>query len=503
PLAAQQFTKSDIATQPSLATCAAYLGPGVLSGCYFHDVSSTPNPDPATQQQMPFLTATTAVPCAGSATAAGTFTDTSTDPASNAENCFGYQITVTGTGSNLTTTPNYYGVLSSAGNSSSPAFIATPGYDLATGLGTPNVYALVNAPQWSGLSIQTTSLPQGQVGSAYSAALTASGRVGPYSWSIATGNLPPGLTLSPSSGVISGNPTAAGVSNFTVQVKDGESTPASASASFSITVVPAAAPVATTTVLSSSPSAPGVGMQVTLTAAVSAVGGVPTGTVTFYNGTASIGTGILVNGAATLTTSFASLGTVTLTAVYGGAANFSPSTSAPLTVTIVTPGFTATVNPASVTVPFANPASVTVTVTPQGGFAGPVNFACGTLPAYFSCGFATASVSFSSSGAAVNNALTIHTAITTASTRKPGSSFGEKIAILFWLPAFAGLAAGGRKRRLARILLVTLSFGCIWGTNGCGGHGDHQAPDGIYSVPINLTASGAAGQTVTVTVSVE
>ena len=114
PLAAQQFVNNSSTTQPNLTTCAAYLGTGVLPACYFHDVSATPNPDPATQQQTPFLMGTTAVPCTGSATAAGVFTDTSTDPASNSENCFGYQITVTGSGSSLTTTPNYYGVLSTA-----------------------------------------------------------------------------------------------------------------------------------------------------------------------------------------------------------------------------------------------------------------------------------------------------------------------------------------------------------------------------------------------------
>ena len=37
----------------------------------------------------------------------------------------------------------------------SPAFTAGPGYDMATGLGSPNVYSLVNAPQWSGGGLAT------------------------------------------------------------------------------------------------------------------------------------------------------------------------------------------------------------------------------------------------------------------------------------------------------------------------------------------------------------
>jgi hypothetical protein len=148
PLAGEQYVTYGSSTQPSLANCAAYLGPQALSGCYFHDVSATP-----TSGSPPFVAGTTSVPCIGTATAAGTFTDTSTDPASNNEDCHGYQITVTDNGGTLTTTPDYYGVLATTGNAG--AFSAGPGYDLATGLGSPNVYSLVNAPQWSGGGLAT------------------------------------------------------------------------------------------------------------------------------------------------------------------------------------------------------------------------------------------------------------------------------------------------------------------------------------------------------------
>ena len=148
PLAAEQYVSNGSSTQPSLANCAAYLGTQAQSGCYFHDVSATPNT--GASPSPPFITGNTAVPCTGTATSAGTFTDTSTDAASNSQNCYGYQITVTANGSTLTTTPDYYGILSSADNAASAAWGAGPGYDLATGLGSPNVYALVNAPQWAG-----------------------------------------------------------------------------------------------------------------------------------------------------------------------------------------------------------------------------------------------------------------------------------------------------------------------------------------------------------------
>ncbi len=507
PLAAQQYVSSGNPAQPSLATCAAYLGPQALSSCYFHDISATPNP--AAGASSAFLTSNTAVPCTGTATSAGTFTDSSTDPASHNQNCYGYQITVTQNGTSLTTTPNYYGVLSTTENAYAPAFLAGPGYDLATGLGSPNVLALVNAPEWSALSIAPATLPGGRVGSAYTQALTASGRVAPYSWSVVSGSLPPGLSLSASTGVISGTPTAAAPFAFAIQVADSESTPVTAVASFSLTV--AAAPIASATTLASSSLISGIGMSVTFTATVSGQGGVPAGTVTFFNGSTSIGTSTLTGGAATLTTSFSTAGTITVKASYSGDANFTASTSAPLTETIVVPGFTATVNPGSLTIPRGKSGVVSVTLTPQGGFQGTVTFSCGTLPADFSCDFAAPSVTFSGTGGALTNKLTINSAVVPAASASisGGDPLRKLPAMTFWFPAFAGLLACGRHKRHDghRNRLWMLCLLCAWfagaaAMSACGG-GRHEAPDGTYNIPIILTSPGLTTQTVNVIVMVQ
>ena len=73
----------------------------------------------------------------------------------------------------------------------------------------------------SPLTIATTSLPSGTVGTAYSAQLQASGGVPPYSWQLTSAaNTLDGLTLNPD-GSITGLPTSTGVFNaFTVQVTD-------------------------------------------------------------------------------------------------------------------------------------------------------------------------------------------------------------------------------------------------------------------------------------------
>jgi hypothetical protein len=78
----------------------------------------------------------------------------------------------------------------------------------------------------SQLTVTTTSLPIGVTGTTYSQALQATGGAAPYTWSIASGNLPGGLSLTPGTGVISGTPTTAGTSNFTVKVSDANGTTA-------------------------------------------------------------------------------------------------------------------------------------------------------------------------------------------------------------------------------------------------------------------------------------
>jgi hypothetical protein len=84
------------------------------------------------------------------------------------------------------------------------------------------------------VTITTVSLPAGTVGQAYSQTLSASGGSGSYTWTLAPGMLPAGLTLS-SGGVISGTPSAAAVSNFTVKAVSSGS---SATEPLSITINP-------------------------------------------------------------------------------------------------------------------------------------------------------------------------------------------------------------------------------------------------------------------------
>jgi hypothetical protein len=92
----------------------------------------------------------------------------------------------------------------------------------------------------------------------------------------------------------------------------------------------------TTTALSSTPNPSSSGQAVTLTAQVTTTGpAMPTGSVTFRNGTTTIGTAALnASGIANLTTKGLPVGSDQLTATYTGSAMSSTSVSATVTQTV-------------------------------------------------------------------------------------------------------------------------------------------------------------------------
>jgi len=74
------------------------------------------------------------------------------------------------------------------------------------------------------ITIAPPTAPDGAIGVAYTQTLTASGGAGTYTFSVVSGTLPAGLTLT-AGGVLSGTPTTAGSSTFVVQAIDGPGCP--------------------------------------------------------------------------------------------------------------------------------------------------------------------------------------------------------------------------------------------------------------------------------------
>lgn len=91
------------------------------------------------------------------------------------------------------------------------------------------------------VAIVTTTLPDGRVGVAYSAALQATGGGGSFTWRIDSGTLPSGLVLNPGAGTITGTPSQEGSFPVVVRVSDAldPSNTATASLTLSVSAVPA------------------------------------------------------------------------------------------------------------------------------------------------------------------------------------------------------------------------------------------------------------------------
>jgi hypothetical protein len=273
----------------------------------------------------------------------------------------------------------------------------------------------------------------------------------------------------------------------------------------------------TTSVLAVSANSVASGTGVTFTDTVAAAAGAtgtPTGTVTFMDGTANIGTATLSgSGVATSQATVLQVGTHTITAVYAGDTAFSGSTSNAVTVTVnaVAPSFTLSASPNSATVTAGTSATTTITLTPAGGFNSPVSFACSSQPVGPTCTFSPATVT--PNGAAATTTLTIGTTQAGALSMppRPGSRSGgaSTVAVL----AAGALWVFGRKKKapwqtmmpltLVLLLIAGVAVGCGGSSggssNGGGGGGGSQPKTYVVTV---TGAAGGLNETTTFTLTV-
>jgi Putative Ig domain len=108
------------------------------------------------------------------------------------------------------------GVISGTPSTSQKSTFGVQVADASTQKTTQQLSITIDPP----LTITTTTLVSGVVNVPYSATFEAAYATLPVSWSVNSGTLPSGLTLDPNTGVVSGTPTAAGTSGFTVLVRD-------------------------------------------------------------------------------------------------------------------------------------------------------------------------------------------------------------------------------------------------------------------------------------------
>ena len=226
---------------------------------------------------------------------------------------------------------------------------------------------------------------------------------------------------------------------------------------------------ATATTLSASATTIAAGSSITFTAQVTPTGsGTPTGTVTFLNGSTSLGAGTLdSSGKATFSTSSLGAGSYSVTAAYGGDVTFAPSTSSAVALTVTGAGatsdFTLAASAATLTIAAGKSGTDTITVTPKNGFNQPTSFACSGLPSGAACSFSPASVTPSGT-AASSSTMTITTTAASSRNLNPWPFAGGGIVF-----AFGVFFVRDRKRlpNLLGLMLLLLGVGGI--ASGCGG----------------------------------
>jgi hypothetical protein len=159
------------------------------------------------------------------------------------------------------------------------------------------------------------------------------------------------------------------------------------------------------------------------------------------------------------------------------------------TVTVVNPDFTLAPALPSVTVVAGQSATEHITFTPNPGIGSTLTFACSGLPALAACSFAPFSVPAGS--ATTDVVLTITTAGPNASLARP------RIFYAAWMPLAALglmgiiLAAPGKRRRAAVLLVSLFLIGAMTLLVGCGS--THAAAPSTPKGTSTVTVTGTSG----------
>jgi len=230
------------------------------------------------------------------------------------------------------------------------------------------------------LSITTSALPGAALGAAYSQTLTATGGTPPYTWSISTGSLPKGLTLS-SAGSITGTTNTAGTFAFAVEVTDS----ASATATKPLSIVVAGISITT------APALPNASLNVSYSQTLAAAGGTPPYTWALTGG--ALPKGLALSTAGVITGTPTATGTFQFTVT----ATDSAANTASLQFTLIVGGL-----------------SITTTTLPGGKVGASYSQA-------FTATGGTPPYTFTTSAGALPPGLTINGAVLSGTPTTPGS----------------------------------------------------------------------------------
>jgi Putative Ig domain len=332
----------------------------------------------------------------------------------------------------------------------------------------------------SNLVVSTQSLPTGEVGAAYAATLSATGGTPPYQWSIKSGALASGLSLS-ADGSIAGTPTATAVAPVTFELQDASSPALTQSVTLPLTVNAALA--VTTT------SLPAAQVGRAYTATLAATGGIPPLAWSITAGSLPAGlaitpsSGVITGTPTTALNSNALTFTVTDSQAPAQKKNLSlnlPVAPSIISVAISPRAAALTIGEAaSLSVTTNDPLGVTWSLTPAAGSFAPVQSISG------------ASTTFMAPGAAGTYT------ITATSVTNPAFSGTISLGVTDLAGVFTYRNDGARDAVNAQEYALTAGSGGTAGSVGTGTFGklfSCIADGAVYAQPLwsaNLTINGA------------
>jgi Bacterial Ig-like domain (group 3) len=258
-------------------------------------------------------------------------------------------------------------------------------------------------------------------------------------------------------------------------------------------IQPAQLPTTTTLISNINPAISG--QTITFTASVSTTqpSQRPTGTVTFLDGNAILGTKSLDStGSANFSTSTLASGSHNITASYAGDATTKASFSSAITESVspsqtASPSFTISASP--LTVKAGQSASVMVKISPANGFNQPVQLACTNLPTDSACTFGVATLRTGNGSTTLLLSTIAPHDCGTETSNYSGLPYSTPIAatlIILLLP-------GKKTRRTIKRLLIVLIAACsLTAITGCGTCTVLGTRPGTYTLNITGTVQGSA-----------
>lgn len=249
-------------------------------------------------------------------------------------------------------------------------------------------------------------------------------------------------------------------------------------------------PIPTTTSLGETTAGGPPPQAILVATVIGPAGPIPTGTVTFFNGTNVVGQSTIDStGVATLVPDLPQ-GKYSITASYSGDAIHAPSTSAAFSYTSTPIDFNVSVSPPTVSVATKQNVTVTLTISSIEGYADSIGVGCLSLPAAVNCHFSSDTVNLTA-GSTQTVQLTIDTnnplgGGSSAKNTAPGKKNLVLAGLFFPVSLIFGLVLWRFRKAhsLALFGAVVFFLASAFFVTGCGAFSQASATPGTYTIQV-------------------